>query len=67
MNLGRVFKLPNFLYKYEQMEKLCRFLPLFASACGSANGKVERRRRDGGNGAGATVAVTQAEARRSFG
>ena len=25
----------------------------FASACGSANGKVERRRRDGGNGAGA--------------
>ena len=28
-------------------------LPLLASACGSANGKVKRRRRDGGNGAGA--------------
>jgi hypothetical protein len=39
------------------------------SACGSANGKVKRRRRDGGNGAGAERPSRKCrrKARRSFG
>jgi len=45
-NLGHVFNLPKLLFKYAQMVKLGNLLPLVASACGSANGKVKRSRRD---------------------
>ena len=47
-NPGLVFNLPKLLFRYAQMVKLGDLLPLVASACGSVNGKVERRRRDAG-------------------